>query len=247
MARRAAFVPIHWSAANSSEARVGAVVSPTVDPISGEPEFKHTPVRVEPFVVDWYGFIVSRRPVADLNVTWWTRVQGAGVTRYEVAGRGVPPDWPTWARALIGATDSNADYLEYCDVAAGSYRAAHLTEDRLEAYVCVARRPDLPERAWLAELFSRDRLGEGDRLSLLAGRAFGKTKNLGALVCSCFGVGRNELVRAIRQGRLTDAHRIGLALKAGTGCGSCLPEIKSLIGATAHEPSPLEGACPPES
>jgi assimilatory nitrate reductase catalytic subunit len=247
MARRAAFVPIHWSAANSSEARVGAVVSPAVDPISGEPEFKHTPVRVEPFVVDWYGFIVSRRPLAELNVTWWTRVQGAGVTRYEVAGRGVPPDWPTWARALIGATDSNADYLEYSDVAAGSYRAAYLTEDRLEAYVCVARRPDLPERAWLAELFSRDRLGEGDRMSLLAGRAFGKTKNVGALVCSCFGVGRNELVRAIRQGRLTDAHRIGLTLKAGTGCGSCLPEIKSLIGATAHESSPLEGACPPES
>jgi assimilatory nitrate reductase catalytic subunit len=150
-----------------------------------------------------------------------------------MAGRGVPPDWPTWARALIGATDSNADYLEYCDVGAGSYRAAYLAADRLEAYVCVARRADLPEREWLTELFSRDRLSDRDRLSVLAGTASGKTKNAGALVCSCFGVGRNELVRAIEHGGLTDASRIGLELKAGTRCGSCLPEINALIRASA--------------
>ena len=43
------FAPIHWSSLHASEARVGALVSSAVDPLSGEPEFKHTPARVEPF------------------------------------------------------------------------------------------------------------------------------------------------------------------------------------------------------
>ena len=38
------FSPIHWNRAFASDARVGALTNPVVDPISGEPEFKHTPV-----------------------------------------------------------------------------------------------------------------------------------------------------------------------------------------------------------
>ena len=64
------FVPIHWSDSNASDARVGALVSPAVDPVSGEPEFKHTPVRVEPFVVSWYGFVLTRRPIAVQSLSW---------------------------------------------------------------------------------------------------------------------------------------------------------------------------------
>ena len=60
--RRMIFVPIHWSDALSAGARVGALVNPTVDAVSGEPEFKHTPARVDAFVVSWQGFVLSRRP-----------------------------------------------------------------------------------------------------------------------------------------------------------------------------------------
>ena len=60
IARGSIFVPIHWSGPNASDARVGALVGPAVDPISGEPEFKNTPARVEPFVVNWYGFALTR-------------------------------------------------------------------------------------------------------------------------------------------------------------------------------------------
>ncbi len=56
------FVPIHWNGAFASDARVGALVNPVVDPVSGEPEFKHTPARVMPFAVNWHGFILSRTP-----------------------------------------------------------------------------------------------------------------------------------------------------------------------------------------
>ena len=32
------FAPIHWSDANASAARVGALVAPLTDPFSGQPE-----------------------------------------------------------------------------------------------------------------------------------------------------------------------------------------------------------------
>ena len=60
MPRGMIFVPIHWNGTFSSDARVGALVNPVVDPVSGEPEFKHTPARVLPFVVGWQGFVLAR-------------------------------------------------------------------------------------------------------------------------------------------------------------------------------------------
>ncbi len=37
------FAPIHWNDQVASDARIGKIVNPVVDAISGEPEFKHTP------------------------------------------------------------------------------------------------------------------------------------------------------------------------------------------------------------
>lgn len=86
IARGSVFVPIHWSDQTASDARVGALVNPVVDPVSGEPEFKHTPVRVEPFVVEWQAFVLSRTALAVDGVANWTRVQGDGFVRYEMGG-----------------------------------------------------------------------------------------------------------------------------------------------------------------
>ena len=245
MTRGSAFAPIHWSAENTSQGRAGALVSAIVDPISGEPEFKHTPARVEPFPVEWYGFILSRTPVSITDVTWWTVVRGQGFLRYELAGREVPLDWAAWMRRRLGAMDTSSDYLDYHDAAAGSYRAAHVVNERLAACLFISRRPDLPERRWLAGLFEREKLSAIERVGLLAGRPPGAREDAGPLVCSCFAVGRNTLRRTIAQHALTDTRQVGARLRAGTNCGSCLPEIKALLAenAGAESPTPTTPRC----
>ncbi len=232
VARGSIFVPIHWSDQWASDARVGALVNPAADPISGEPEFKHTPARVEPFLVAWYGFALSRGQIPMDNVSWWVRVQGLHFTRYEMAGRNVPGSWEGWVRRFWLNSPDAAEWIEYEDRAAGIYRVALLRNERLEACVFISPRPDLPERGWLAGLFSAARITVQSRASLLSGRARDPAADTGATVCACFGVGRNAIKAAIADG-CRDTRAVGERLKAGTNCGSCVPEIRRLIAETA--------------
>ncbi len=228
VSRGSLFVPIHWSDENCSDARVGALVNPSVDPISGEPEFKSTPARVEAFVVNWYGFVLTRNPVSVEHLSWWARADVGSCRRYEIAGRSVPGSWPRWARSLLGAPDAE-DWLDYQDAGSGTYRAALLDEGRLESCVFVGPRPGLPPRTWLESLFERPTLSAPERRALLTGRPLSPELDAGATICACHGVGRHAIERAIAQG-CRDAESIGRLLKAGTNCGSCIPELRRMAG-----------------
>jgi assimilatory nitrate reductase catalytic subunit len=229
IARGTVFVPIHWNGQFASDARVGAVVNPVVDPVSGEPEFKHTPVMVEPFDVAWHGFVLSRRALDTDDATWWTRIQGKQFVRYELAGRQQLGNVHDWARKLLGVTDPHADWLEYEDTTARVYRAVHVVDDRIEACVFLSPRPDLPSRNWLAGLFAQARLEDLDRAGVLLGQPIEAGADVGPTVCSCFGVGRNTICDAILDKGLQSTGEITACLKAGGNCGSCVPELKRLL------------------
>ncbi|MFN6964238.1 MAG: (2Fe-2S)-binding protein [Pyrinomonadaceae bacterium] len=51
------------------------------------------------------------------------------------------------------------------------------------------------------------------------------------LVCTCFAVGEDEIVRAVETRRLTSVEQVGEALGAGRGCGSCRMLIEEIIEA----------------
>ena len=229
IARGSVFVPIHWSNQTASDARVGALVNPVVDPVSGEPEFKHTPVNIEEFGVSWHGFILSRKALALDEITHWTRIQGRDFARYELAGRNNITDHGAWARTLLGVHDIDADWLEYEDRTAGVYRAVHVDNDRIDMCIFLSKRPDLPSRAWLASLFDKEQLEEADRVGLLIGQPIEKGADTGPTVCSCFGVGRNTICNAVREQGLKTVAEVTSCLKAGGNCGSCVPEIKKLL------------------
>jgi len=229
IARGTVFVPMHWNDCHSSQARVGALVNPVVDSLSGEPEFKHTPVSVEPFPVEWYGFLLMRRNLSTPDVTWWTRINAATCTRYEIAGRERPGTWTAWGRNMLGATQTDADYIEYEDASARAYRAAYIVDGRLEACVYIANRADLPDRTLLSSLFAVEKVEAAHRMALLTTGAVVEGEEPGPLVCSCFAVGRNTIRRAVEEHKLTDVRQVGACLRAGTNCGSCLPEIQALL------------------
>jgi assimilatory nitrate reductase catalytic subunit len=68
------------------------------------------------------------------------------------------------------------------------------------------------------------------RAGLLAGLQPGAPSQAGGrTVCACFAVGLKTLQEAIRERRLEDVEAIGASLKAGTNCGSCIPELRQIL------------------
>ncbi len=226
-----AFVPIHWNDQYACDARVGALVNPVVDPLSGEPEFKHTPARVEPLRSAWYGFVLSRRPLDPPEQSWWALARGAQFLRYEMASESAARPDGAWLRLACDAEHADADLIEYEDPGTGIYRGALLDAGRLQTVVFVASRPVRLARSWLAALFAQDELSDRDRADLLHGRPGDASADAGAMVCACFAVGATSITRAAQQGCET-VGEIGQRLRAGTNCGSCRPEIARLLTPT---------------
>jgi len=223
------FAPMHWGSPLAPRGRINAAVNPVVDPVSGQPESKHTPVRVQAYRPRWQGFLLTRDAITPPMVEYRVSVREQNGWRYELAGETPVERWPDWARGMLG-DDSGWEWLEFADPGTGRYRGAVLIEGRLHACLFVAPGHELPPRGWLAGLFASPKLDAGERASLLAGRPGQGQRDQGRIVCACFGVGLNTLTAAIRERGLTTPEAVGAALKAGTNCGSCLPELRQLIG-----------------
>jgi assimilatory nitrate reductase catalytic subunit len=223
------FVPMHWNDAFAKSARVDALVAPITDPISGQPESKHTPVRVETYQTAWQGFVLSRSRLDFADASYCACSHGAAYWRHEIAGEKMPADWRTWVQA---AGNNTGDWIEYRDAAMGRYRAACLQDGRLQAVFFMAPDQRLPEREWLASLFAQPQLTTADLAGLLSARPPKGALDQGRNVCACFGVGEKTILHAIQTNDLKSVEDVGTCLKAGTGCGSCVPEIRHIL---AHQ------------
>lgn len=229
------FVPMHWNAQFASHGRVDAVVKSAVDPVSGQPESKNTPVNLSPYKPAWHGFLLSRRQLQLSGASYWVQATGPGFYRYELAGEQAPKGWPTWSRGMLCQSDDEVNWVEYLDEAARYYRGVRLVGERIESCIFIAPGHRLPSRNWLAGLFTKEALSAEERSALLSGQAAVGQKDVGPTVCACFGVGRNTILEAIEQQGLSSAEEIGNCLKAGTNCGSCIPELKSLLALSQKE------------
>jgi assimilatory nitrate reductase catalytic subunit len=114
------------------------------------------------------------------------------------------------------------------------FRLALLRAGRLEAALFVADQPFAPALDWLKACFAEPKVAAADRRALLAGSPRTGSADQGSIVCVCFQVGVKRIREAMASGA-SSPQDIGRMLKAGTNCGSCLPEIRSML-ATAPAP-----------
>ena len=220
------FVPMHWNDFLASKGRVNALVNPVVDPISGQPESKHTPIKITSYQPVWYGFMFSRSPLTPSGSEYWVKIKGEQFWRYELAGETTITDPLAWAKKQLG---QDGEWLEYFDRDAKRFRAGKIIDNRLESIIFIADEHNLPTRSWLSQLFSEQILSDEMRMSLLAGKPGAGLPDIGQMVCACFGVGENTIKDAISSGSAKTVEEIGTLLKAGTNCGSCIPELKKFI------------------
>ncbi|TKW65886.1 MAG: nitrate reductase [Paracoccus denitrificans] len=214
------FAPMHWTGTTAPTGRVDALVGAQVDPISGQPASKSAAVGVRPFAACWYGFAVSSALIRPRSDYWACATLPAGY-QAELAGLSQPTDWITEATSLFGV---QVEPLIVRDEKRGLLRMAFMTDGHLRAALFISREPVALSRSHVAAALGGDCGGD-----ILAGSPGTGTMDEGALICSCFGIGANTILRGIATQKLISVEEIGMALGAGTNCGSCRPELGRLL------------------
>jgi assimilatory nitrate reductase catalytic subunit len=224
------FVPMHWTDQLSSCARIDAVVAPETDPLSGQPGLKFTPVSLAKKEMSWFGFAVLKNRPAGAPADYWALAPVEGGYRLEFAGEG-DVDFAAIS-AVLG--DPAGEVVDISDGTGGWRRLAHWKNGALQAAFFFSETPVEVSRQWACGLLAAEPVPKALRALVLAGRVPADRPDPGAIVCSCFQVGCNQIAEAARCG--SDSVRsIGENLKAGTNCGSCRSEIQTLLDEIAKE------------
>lgn len=133
----------------------------------------------------------------------------------------------------IGINEVPKDDPEYQEVVFIDKRLRHykkciIHNDKLIGAILIGDKSELTEfKDWMAnDIFleeKRDRIlrGEGSKTEAVIGK----------LVCSCNNVGEGNIVNKINTG-CKDLQAVCKITGAGTGCGSCRPEVKNILEKT---------------
>ena len=136
------------------------------------------------------------------------------------------PDLDLCSIGDLHVPEGNQEYEEiiFIDRAKSYYKKCIVYRDKLVGAILLGDKNEFAEFKSLIE--TKTELGE-KRLSLLRSGAAPKPV-LGKLVCSCNNVGEGNLLEVIKTG-CNDLKEVCSKTGAGTGCGSCKPEIKALM------------------
>lgn len=222
------FMPIHWNDQFSSCARVDALVAPITDPHSGQPAFKQTAVTVRPWAHRWDGWVLASAPVT-LPVEYWSRM----TLSHQVDGWRLAGQRSLTVEQLRESIDFPVyEWVEMSDEDAGHFRLLAMDKNRLPLlWAAWSEEGARADTDWLANQFNIAVNGL-QAAALLAGAPAQAGPDLGAVICSCFQVREATINEAIAKGADT-AEEIGRVCRAGTNCGSCLPEIRGLLAVQA--------------
>ncbi|WP_398501334.1 molybdopterin-dependent oxidoreductase [Variovorax sp.] len=239
-------------------AGINAVTTPAYCPISKQPELKHVPVKILKAELPWSllamawlpddDALAARRALQALMAAFpfaaCVPFSGADGSRGGLLFRAAAHEAPDDAllsriEGLLGL--QAPDTLRYADRRRGQRRAARLARRadgaRLEAFLLGG---DTSAEAWIATVL-REELPAQDygRLLLSPGaRAPVAVQSRGKPVCTCFNVTDLAIERQLRRCDGSPAERLAAlqgALKCGTNCGSCLPELKRRVRSTPVE------------
>ncbi|WDE05752.1 nitrate reductase [Thalassomonas viridans] len=238
VAAKQLFVPIHWNREFASSANINRLFAAIVDPISGQPEFKQAPVRLEKVQIRQYALIYSPQPLEPFTAglpadCHWVKHQGVrgpvyhGYFEQEITDLAEQLKLDISQAIRAGAPGEEAvsnSWLSYQSEHGSQFIA--LGDEGFNAFVFLSDKPIRLNDSWINELLSGKETSSEQINALLLAKA---PKNRGRKVCSCFSVYEQDIVDAINNNGISSVEALGSTLKCGTNCGSCKTELSSLL------------------
>jgi len=226
------FVPMHWNGRFASASCADGLVNSITDPLCGQPEFKHSPVMVKAYPCQWRGLLVlSERLDFRPDTDYWALITLNGGHKYRVADHKPLSLWSEDFKSRFPAIN---DWVELLDSDQHHLRLAGFIEGELVLlFHADAGNRACRESAWVDKQLNQP-CDLSTRYALLAGYPGTGIEDEGRLICSCYQVGEKAIIKGIEEG-LDSAQSLGKALKCGTNCGSCIPELNQLVQKHAAE------------
>ncbi|WP_432463434.1 molybdopterin oxidoreductase family protein [Agarivorans sp. QJM3NY_33] len=84
MRRDEVFVPIHWNELTASNSKPGGLIDARADRLSGQPEFKFTPVKIADCPMSSFALLLVREPVELGQIDYWVRRKTTGAYLYQI-------------------------------------------------------------------------------------------------------------------------------------------------------------------
>lgn len=228
------FALIHWTDDFASQAVIGGLVNPACDPLSGQPELKHTPACLQPLDIFQMGYFLSTEKVDLSGFGYWARHRIGGGYFHSLAALSFAETCFSDLRATFDGWAWTRDVLSMSDATAGIHRRALLRGDRLTAFLAYGPRGRSPSPEWIIDLFGSDHLDDLARATLLSGGAIGAQPS-GPVICACLGVRETTIRDAILNQNAKTIEQVSVCTGAGTNCGACRSEIAGLLKAEPDE------------
>lgn len=231
------FLPMHWSAQMMTGAGANVLTTDAVDPLSRQPELKHAAVQVKKLHLPWRILLMMDGNIMQLREQlqpWLQRFSYASMTQF-----GRERDYlmfQAWHEAMpeldlddldkVAGLDDVVTTASYSDAKRGISKKARIENNRL----CAVRLTgEVMAEKWLRELIQEERAVDVLRPWLFSPLSTPpvNTVSRGRIICSCMNVSEKEIIAGIGQG--ADLEKLKEKLKCGTGCGSCVPELKQML------------------
>ncbi|MAU41627.1 MAG: nitrate reductase [Kordiimonas sp.] len=226
--RGEAFMPMHWNNQYAAQACVAQLAQNNTDPLSGQPEMKYTPINMALWKPDWSGLLITRTALTLPNLSYWTKRLSTDCFVYQIAAKNVEITPQQFIDHVFDDFPAqNIQSVQDRKKSTAAIAAFH--QNRLERLFFTHSGTVQYQSAWLEKLFAKEQISTEDRRSLLAGKSAQPQEDVGPLICSCFGVGANQIKTVCQDNPHIELDGIGEILKAGTNCGSCRSEIRNIV------------------
>ena len=243
------------SARGEPLAGVNALTTPRYCPRSKQPELKHCAIKLLKAELPWRlvalawlpdeEALPARRALQALMPEFSHAMcvpfgHQRGGLMFKAAHEGPPPmSLVRRIETLLGLAygSHDAPVLHYEDARRGQRRAVRLRragdDRRLDAFLLAG---DARAEAWLKPLLQDERPVQAYGRQLLQAGPHPPlpTPVRGRQVCTCFNISADQIEATLATCAGDDADRLQQlqdALKCGTNCGSCVPELKRLVAA----------------
>ena len=214
-----AFLPMHWSEVYSQGAGVNRLVSARLDPLSGQPAFKQTQVRVARQPLCWQGLWLAEHRFAH-PVSWWALRTLRGSSGKRVCQW--LADWHETAEQVWCRLCAEGNWLRVPQPQ--GWLAIALQQGRIVSLLLVTPTPQSVRIDGLASLLGAPL--QADALVSTLDQALAGTSRQ---VCSCLRVSEHQILEAITQKGVNEVAGLQALLGCGSNCGTCLPEVARLL------------------